>query len=605
MSAVNETIHAEPVMDPLPPHFEAARHYTRWLSVGAGAALALAVIAFVAQLFGYDTPAPLIAYALPLATVLYATGRMTRLRDDARQSREAGDGRLVTMAQTRLEGFGREGIAVAFSVGGAAGLGASVMVARGGIEATPGGTLTVLLGLAFGGVAFLSLVASRASTAIPRRFLPEAPGLADWLRGLQWLALLTGVGLLARTVPLLSLDWGRWLAFVLLALSALCALELWIRGAWHALRTRSGWIEGEVPVRLVTLATVFHGRGPLHGVLDISEGHLGLSLRSTWAIGFVRRSLGLLVAGLACLLWTSTALVVVRPEEQGLRLRFGRLASAVPVDPGLHLKRPWPFETVERYTVRRAQLLSLGYAGPPKDSLLWGRAHAGEEYQLLLGDGRELVSVDATVTYRIRDVRAFALAFQNPREALDALAYRLLLRATVATDLDHLLTADRAPFARRFTADLQRASDAEGLGVEILHVGFVSLHPPVGIAEAYEDVVSAEIERETRAARARVDRETALPAAEADAARETREAEGESARRLADARGAAAGFLAARSAARAAPELFRFRRRLEAVEAALADRSLFVVDHRLQSGSGAFWIDLRAAGPDTAKTEKR
>jgi regulator of protease activity HflC (stomatin/prohibitin superfamily) len=288
-----------------------------------------------------------------------------------------------------------------------------------------------------------------------------------------------------------------------------------------------------------------------------------------------------------------------------LRFRFGRLASAVPVEPGLHLKLPWPFETVEPYAVRRVQLLSLGYAGLPKDSLLWGRAHAGEEYQLLLGDGRELVSVDATVTYRIRDVRAFALAFQNPREALDALAYRLLLRATVATDLDRLLTADREPFARRFAADLQRASDREGLGVEILHVGFVSLHPPVGIAQAYDDVVSAEIERETRIAGARVDREATLPAAEADAARETREAEGEAARRLADARGAAAGFLAARSAARAAPELFRLRRRLEAVEEALTDRSLFVVDHRLQSASGAFWIDLRPTAADTVTTEKR
>src|SRR5438132_678441 len=106
----------------------------------------------------------------------------------------------------------------------------------------------------------------------------------------------------------------------------------------------------------------------------------------------------------------------------------GRLAggSAVPVEPGLRLKRPWPFEDVDRYPVRRVQTLGLGYAGPSKASLLWGRRHAGEEYQLLLGDGRELVSVDATVSYRIRDVVAFALAFENPRETLEALAYRLL-----------------------------------------------------------------------------------------------------------------------------------------------------------------------------------
>jgi membrane protease subunit HflK len=140
---------------------------------------------------------------------------------------------------------------------------------------------------------------------------------------------------------------------------------------------------------------------------------------------------------------------------------------------------------------------------------------------------------------------------------------------------------------------LQQAADAQGLGLEILHVGFISLHPPVAIAGAYEDVISAEIERETRTARARVSRETTIPAAQADAARLVREAEAEAARRLADAAGAAAGFRAAFEAARTSPELFRFRRRLEALEDGLADRSLFVVDHRLRTGAGELWIDVR------------
>jgi membrane protease subunit HflK len=258
---------------------------------------------------------------------------------------------------------------------------------------------------------------------------------------------------------------------------------------------------------------------------------------------------------------------------------------------------PWPLDTVDRYPVTRVQTLGLGYAGRPKDSLLWSRTHAGEEYQLLLGDGRELVSVDATVSYRIRDVLAFAFGSQNPRETLDALAYRLLTRETVATDLDRLLTADRAEFARRFAVALQQASDAQGLGLEIVHVGFISLHPPVAIAGAYEDVVSAEIERVTRAARARVSQETTIPAAQAEAARVVREAEADAARRLADAEGAAAGFRAALNAARASPELFRFRRRLEALEDGLADRSLFLVDHRLRTGAGELWIDVRPGTP--------
>jgi regulator of protease activity HflC (stomatin/prohibitin superfamily) len=139
--------------------------------------------------------------------------------------------------------------------------------------------------------------------------------------------------------------------------------------------------------------------------------------------------------------------------------------------------------------------------------------------------------------------------------------------------------------------------------LDVLHVGFISLHPPVGIATAYEDVVSAEIERETRAARGRVYQESTVPAAEAEATRQLQDTEAEAARRLAEAKGAAVRFLATLGASRTGPELFRFRRRLEALEEGLAGRSLFIVDHRLRTGAGELWIDMRSATPRPRQRE--
>lgn len=592
---------------PVSPGFDAVARFARLLLTAAGGAVLLALAALVAQhALNYGALAPLAPYVLLLAIALYTSGRVARLRAEVHRTRdaEAQEGPATepgesstpgAWAQAKLARFGREGVAVVFSLGGAAGLGLSVVALRGELGSGPTGRITVLVGVTLGLLAFLLMVASRWTVASPR-LLPESPGLAEWLRGGQWVSGLTGVGLLARGLGLEAFDLGQGIAVVLLAVCALCAAELSLRGIDHFFRSRMPGAEIAVPVQLITLitlTTLFHGGSPVHGLIEVAERRLGLSLRSTWAIGFVRRSLGALLASLILLVWASTMLVAIGPQEQGIRLRFGRLASRVPVSPGVHFKWPWPLETVQRYPVTRVQTLGLGYAGPPKGSLLWGRTHAGEEYQLLLGDGRELVSVDATVSYRIRDVLAFAFASQNPRETLDALAHRLLMRATVATDLDRLLTADRTEFGRRFAVALQQACDAEGLGLEILHVGFTSLHPPVGIASAYEDVVSAEIERETRAARGRVYQETTVPTAQAAAARMVREAEAEAARRLADAEGAAAGFRAALSAARMSPDLFRFRRRLEALEDGLADRSLFIVDYRLRTGAGELWIDLR------------
>jgi regulator of protease activity HflC (stomatin/prohibitin superfamily) len=564
----------------------------------AGAALGVAVVATgVQHAFDRGSLAPLAAYLVLLTVVLYASARAARLRAVA-----AADAERTREAWTRLA---RERVAFAFSIAGAASLALVYAAWQTGLGSGPAGRLTVLLATLLGVLTFTLMVGSRWMAAMSGERLPEAPALAEWLRGAQWIAALTALGLLAAGLPFVAFDPGRAIAVALLALSVLCAAELWLRGLDAFFGRRAAGPATALPVRLVTLTTLFRGASPLHGLMDVAEQRLGLSLRSAWAVGVVRRSLGGLAAGVLLLVWASTMLVVVGPHEQGLRLRFGRLVARAPVLPGLHVKWPWPLERVARYPVTRVQTLALGYAGAPKESLLWARRHAGEEYQLLLGDGRELVSVDATVSYRIRDVLAFALGSQTPRETLEALAYRLLMGETVATDLDRLLTADRATFARRFSTALQQAADLQGLGLEILHVAFTSLHPPVGIASAYEDVVSAEIERETHAARARVAQETALPAAEAEAVGALREAEADAARRLADAHGAASAFRAALGAARSAPELFRFRRRLEALEDGLADRSLFVVDHRLRKGGGELWIDVRPGTPAPTPFEVR
>lgn len=601
--------------DSLPPRFEAAAELRGPLVLGSRVAVVLAGVALAGIiLLGIRALAPLAVYWLLLSAALYASARIAAARARVAVERagappvrptpevappESGEeARAAPPAESELARFGREGVAILFAVAGASGLGLSVMALRGELASaiTPGLALLVAGSLAL--VAFACLVAARSCALLPAERLPEAAGLAEWFRGAQWLALLTGGALAARGLGLEVVDLPRWIALAGLGVCGLCAAEMSLRGLHRLFGARIAWPALGAPVHFVTLTALFHGRSPLDGLLEVAEDRFSLSLRSTWALGLVRRSLGVVLLAAASVLWLSTVLVVIGVDEQGIRFRFGRLVADRPLDPGLRLKLPWPMETVERYRVRQMQTLPLGYAGPTKESLLWTRAHAGQEYRLLLGDGRELLSVDATVTYRIGDLLAYALASQNPRETLEALAYRLLMRDTVATNLDRLLSVDREQFARRFAGRLQQACDAHGLGLEILHVSFTSLHPPVDIAAAYQAVVSAQVERQTLTARARVARETMLPSATAHAAAEARQAEAEAARRLAEAQGGAVGFQAARRGQAAAPELYRFRRRLEALEEGLLDRSLFVVDHRLTTGPGEFWIDLRSAPPN-------
>ncbi|MFO0874804.1 MAG: hypothetical protein U0575_12650 [Phycisphaerales bacterium] len=88
----------------------------------------------------------------------------------------------------------------------------------------------------------------------------------------------------------------------------------------------------------------------------------GFDITSSWGYQLLLRSFtSLLVVGLAAMILLS-CITVVGPDQQGVRLRFGRLMDIHP--PGLTFKLPWPIETVELHQVGRVRDLVLG-VNPP------------------------------------------------------------------------------------------------------------------------------------------------------------------------------------------------------------------------------------------------
>ena len=58
----------------------------------------------------------------------------------------------------------------------------------------------------------------------------------------------------------------------------------------------------------------------------------------------------------------------------------------------------------------RVQTLEVGHEGEEgsgPENVLWAVEHAPNEYTLLLGNGRDLITIDAAVQFRIRDARAW------------------------------------------------------------------------------------------------------------------------------------------------------------------------------------------------------
>ena len=221
---------------------------------------------------------------------------------------------------------------------------------------------------------------------------------------------------------------------------------------------------------------------------------------------------------------------------------------------------------------------------------LWTKYHAAEEYNLLLGDGRDLVTINAVLHYRVGDVHAWLYGCQNPEEALETMAYRVVTEATVDQTLDKVLSGTIGDFSARIGQGVQAEADEHGLGIEVLAFSLLGLHPPVAVANDYQSVVAAQIDRGTYIMEAQAYRYGALPKAEAEAVRITKRVQADQAGRLSRAKGEAIAFETLEAQYSANPDLYRFRRRLETIETVLQDNPHYVIDARIERDGGSLWV---------------
>jgi regulator of protease activity HflC (stomatin/prohibitin superfamily) len=415
--------------------------------------------------------------------------------------------------------------------------------------------------------------------------LPEAPGLCRGARVVAWVLVVAAISE--------GLSWAgqetavRGLHFLILLIDAAVCYSL------LTTRRPTDKTFPVFPLDFGVSSLLGSRTNVLASILDTGERQLGIDLRSTWALTVVSRSIVPLIIGLCLMGWLSTSLTVVDLQNQGLVERLGVPLDGQPLQPGLHLHWPWPVDRVFQIPVQRVQALSVGHEGEQAqgpENVLWAVEHAPNEYTLLLGNGRDLITVDATVQYRIVDARAWRYHSQNPADALRAIAYRAVMRSTVNHSLSEALSENVVTLTANMRAMVQHDADALGLGVKVEAFTVGGMHPPVPVAHDYEAVVSAELGKVTAVADAETNRNQIVPAAEATVLRNENTARAEGAQALALAAGEAWSFRALQSQYRAAPNEYFFRRRLETLERGLSGHAFTVVDARILRDGGELWL---------------
>lgn len=417
---------------------------------------------------------------------------------------------------------------------------------------------------------------------------PEIKGVRAALSESRLVALLTGGTLMAATILPAVESWLAW------------GLSVWIVAVAceHLVRLFVAWFQPtQLQTRFVApidslLREIFLSTtNPVSKAFDLFEARFGLSLRSSWTIRFFRRSMLPIAVGCLLVVWLSTCLVVIEPHQSGLERRFG-IAQDTRLSPGLHTKLPWPFGEIQRYPVGIIQTMQIGFEEDTETTvsrdidrtLLWTRPHA-KEFSLVLGSETELVAINAIVYFKIaEDKQGFldhALATSNPNEALQSLAYRVLMEQTRSATLQDLLSEGRDQFAAKVRDRLSQYATNERLGLDVVDVALINLHPPVEVAGSYLDVVNAELDSDRVMTEAKGEAAKQVLDAQQDSNGRIANSKVDAAKRVSIAGQESSEFSAVGEAFAADPNTYRLRLWFEALEQVMYGRRLFIVDSKL------------------------
>ncbi len=451
------------------------------------------------------------------------------------------------------------------------------------------GNLAILVGMGSFLIAFVYMLATNWIVG-EGKDLENITVLGIYYRGVQWFALFCGLAIIIKGLGFSMVEY--YLVIFIFFSTTLIFLETVVCAV---VRLFLGVRDEGVSVRLYFVPAFLSGSNPVTNIMNSIEDNMGISLRSLWAINIVRHSIGPLLLIIILLFWGMTGVVQIGYDEQGIIYNLGRIINAKPLEAGIYWKWPWPIETVKKFAAYRINHFTVGYEESElaNNDFLWSRGHGGEEYPLVLGNGRELVAINMKVFYKIDDIFDYALNYQKPEQELQARAYRILLQEIANTDLDTFLSINRESFARLFRERLQKISDEEEFGLEVVNIALASIHPPIDIANEYQNIVSTQIQKQIIIKRAIVEREASLPNAEKERANLITDANISALNRRSEINSEVTQFTYQRAAYSLEPELYLEWRWLEKLEGAITGKKIYLLDEESDVQRGEIWLDFR------------
>lgn len=280
----------------------------------------------------------------------------------------------------------------------------------------------------------------------------------------------------------------------------------------------------------------------------------------------------------------------VQPDEVGVVLRFGRYDHQS--QPGLNFRLPYPVDTVYTPKVTRVNRVTIGQS--TDDQGASGR-DLSEESLMLTGD-ENIVDITFAVFWVINDASKYLFNMEDPDGSVKAVAESAMREIVGRSDIQPLLTKDKAATEQRVQELIQRTLDTYGAGVSVSQVQLLRVDPPSDVVAAFRDVQAAQADQVRVQNEAQTYANKVVPEARGEASRITNAAVAYRDRLIAEAKGQADRFSKVYESYKAAPEVTRRRMYLETLESVLGDTDKVILDNKL-SGAGVLpYLPLESLG---------
>ena len=291
-----------------------------------------------------------------------------------------------------------------------------------------------------------------------------------------------------------------------------------------------------------------------------------------------------IIIGLIILLivWTLSGLYRVLPDEQGVVLRFGKFVKTT--QPGLNYHLPFPIENVLTPKVTKVNRMDIGFRSERDSGFSSGGVADVPEESLMLTGDENIVNIDFSVFWVIKDAGNFLFKIQDPEGTVKAAAETAMREVIARSDIQPILTEGRSLIESDTQEIIQEILDEYTSGIQITQVQTQKADPPDQVIDAFRDVQAARADMERSKNEAEAYANDVIPRARGEAAKILQAAEAYKKEVVAKAEGEASRFLSIYNEYAKAKKVTQERMYLETMEEVLADINKIIIDKN--SGEG-------------------